>query len=309
MGTDDAIGAGELSDAALARLARASPSPLVPPARDDQAAVSAWRDTITAAWLDGDPSPEACGHRADHVAGVPVLRSAPVADGPLMVYLHGGGTVLGSPAVAVPITERLATGGLEVVSVQYRLAPEHPCPAAIDDAAAVVAALAGDRPLVVAGDSAGANLALSCALRDRDAGDHAIAGLVLFSPQVDHRPHRSSTDRSNDPQRPSDLDAAGARWFTDAYRGTLSVDDPMLSPLWADLAGLAPVLIQVGTIDTCFEQGARLARRARNAGVDVTLDVWDGLWHTWHYHRDLPEADRALAEAAAWARRLSASGR
>lgn len=238
------------------------------------------------------------------MAGIAVLRSAPVDDGPLIVYLHGGGAVLGSPAVSLPITERLAASGLEIVSIDYRLAPEHPCPAAIDDATAVVTELGDGRPLVLAGDSAGANLALSCALRRRDTGGGPIAGLVLLSPHVDHRSPGSVSGR---PSRPSDLDAEGARWFTDAYRGSRPVDDPILSPLWADLTGLAPMLIQVGTIDTCFEHGVRLARRARRAGVDATLDVWEGLWHTWHYHRDLPEADRALAEAATWARRLSAS--
>lgn len=300
-GADEAIGAGDLSAAARARLARPAPPPILPPPLEDRDAIASWRAGVHRAWLEGDPPPDACGHHRDTVAGIPVLRSAPVGDRPAVVYLHGGGGALGSPAVSLPITHRLATDGLEIVSVDYRLAPEHPCPAAIEDAMTVVRAMSAGGRIVLAGDSAGANLALSCAIRNRDAGDDAIAGLALFSPQVDHR-----TRRSTDPSRPSDLDADGSRWFTDAYRGTRPVDDPVLSPLWADLTGLPPMLIQVGTIDTCFDQGIRLARRARTAGVEVTLDVWEGLWHTWHYHQDLPEADRALSEAAAWVRRLSA---
>lgn len=300
------MGAGWLSPRARERLdraARAGPEPLRPPPIGDLAAVARWRAAVHEAWLDGDPPAEACGHREDRVAGVRVLRSVPPAgDGsPLVVYLHGGGYTLGSPEVALPITERLARG-CEVVSVDYRLAPEHPCPAGVGDAEAVTRALLAvdhDRPLVLAGDSAGANLALSAAL---SVGSHpAPAALVLFSPHTDATPSAEHETSG----RPSDLDRAGARWLAEAYQGDLAPDDPRLSPALGDLSGLPPILIQVGTIDTCFEQGIRLARRARSAGVEVDLDVWEGLWHTWHYHRDLPEADRALAEAVTFARRAA----
>lgn len=257
------------------------------------------------AWLDGDPPVERCGHRPDEIEGIRVLRSTAVDDGPLILYLHGGGFALGSPDVALPITERLTDGGLEIVSVDYRLAPEHPCPAAITDSVAVaraVSARAGGRSLVLAGDSAGANLAISVAQQLRDGGGAGATGLLLLSPHVDHGVGRAP---GNGHDRPSDVDRAAARWLAAAYRGSLSSDDHRLSPLRGDLGGLPPILIQVGSIDTSFEQSARLASEARSAGVEVVLDVWEGLWHTWHYHRDLPEADLALAEAAAWVRRLS----
>ncbi len=320
MTADDetAIGAGELSAAARRRLARPSGPPLQPPPLTDLAAVDAWRAQVHRGWLDGDPPAERCGHREDLIAGRRVLRTEPVAAGPLVVYLHGGGYALGSPEVTLPITQRLAGAGLEVVSVDYRLAPEHPYPAAVDDATAVLGAVAEAEPgraIVLAGDSAGANLALSAAigaiaptaaaLADTEQAGNALAGLVLFSPHVDHRPVPTEPSEADRDGRPTDLDDAGARWLADAYRGPLDRNHRGLSPITADLRGLPPLLIQVGTIDTSFEQGVRLARLARHAGVDVTLDVWDGLWHTWHYHRDLPEADTALAEAATWVRRLS----
>ncbi len=258
------------------------------------------------------------------VAGVRVLRTDPVPDPtrPLLLYLHGGGYALGNPEVALPITERLAAGA-EIVSIDYRLAPEHPCPTAVEDAGAVYRALVdqerpedeedgrrrttGPRPIVVAGDSAGANLALSVALAARDRGGPTPAGLLLFSPHLGWA--RPGSGRSTGDRRPSDVDRTAEAWLAEAYRGDLAPDDARLSPLGADLAGLPPILVQVGTSDTGLEHGASLARLARAAGVEVTLDVWAGLWHTWHYHRDLPEADQALAEAVAFVRRLSAEPR
>ena len=278
---------------------------------DDLDAVARWRAEVHRAWLDGDPSAEACGHREAWLAGVRVLRSGPAPSHPLLVYLHGGGYALGSPEVALPITERLARG-LEIVSVDYRLAPEDPCPAAIDDANAVYRFLldtTDDRqPILVGGDSAGANLALSIALTARERGWPSPAGLLLFSPHLGVELDRSGAPATDDHRR-SDVDRTASAWLAEAYRGHLDPGDPRLSPLGRDLADLPPILIQVGTADTSFEQGVRLARRARAAGVDVVFDVWEGLWHTWHYHRDLPEADRALAEAVNFADHLSSGHR
>ncbi len=304
------MGLGPLSAQARERLARPAGGPLRPPPADDHAAVARWRVEVHATWLAGDPPATACGHTPVTIAGVRCLWApgttggAPVAgdplahDGPLLVYLHGGGYSLGSPEVALPITQRLAAGGVAVVSVDYRLAPEHPWPAAVDDAVAVFRALhqaAPRRPLAVGGDSAGGNLALSVAQRTRSDpdGQAGSSALVLFSPHLDH----------GGPLRPGDdTDEAGAAWLRAAYCGRMGPDDPGISPLRGDLSGLPPTLVQVGTRDGLLGQAARFARAARRAGGDVVLDVWDGLWHTWQYHRDLPEADRALAEAAVFLR-------
>ena len=309
-----------LSAEAQARLARAPTEPLRPPPIDDRPAVARWRAEVHAAWLEGDPPPEACGHRPDLVDGVRVLRTGPPApappgdhDGnrggggrgggrPLIIYCHGGGYALGSPEVAIPITERLAAGA-DVVSVDYRLAPEHPFPAALDDVERVHRALvtASGGPIVLAGDSAGANLALGAAIRAREEGSGAgrapVAGLILLSPHLDHR---SRPESAGSPHRRSDVDAESARWLRRAYCGPHDPDDPEISPLLADHRGLPPILIQAGSDDTARGDAERLAARARGAGVDVTLEIWPGLWHTWHYHRDLPEADAALGRTLGW---------
>ena len=291
-------------------MARAPGPALGPPEASDLSALKAWRQSVHAAWLEGDPAPEACGHWSDEVGGVACLRaSGPTGDSPTIVYFHGGGYCLGSPTVSIPITERLSAG-TNIISVEYRLAPEHPFPAAIDDAAAVYAGLIETRlrqptrGIVLAGDSAGANIALSLALTHTHLDLPAPDGLVLLSPHLDH----GRTPLGHERRATDDVDAAMSIWLTDAYRGGRPAIDSGISPLRAgdaDLAALPPTLIQVGTIDTSFTDGTRLAHRLRSLGVPVELDVWGGLWHTWHYHRDLPEADEALRRALAFCIRVT----
>lgn len=207
------------------------------------------------------------------------------------MYLHGGGYVLGSPGVTIPITTALSTS-LHVISVDYRLAPEHPFPAAVDDAIAVIEAVGeDDRPVWLGGDSAGGGIALCAAQRCAGRSDGSTpAGLVLLSPHLDHATWRPADD-------PAHVEVAA---MSRAYRGDLAADDPLVSPLRGELAGLPPILIQTGTADHLHQQALAFARRARAAGVVVELDVWIELWHAWHYHPELPEAQRALAEAAAY---------
>jgi epsilon-lactone hydrolase len=252
--------------------------------------------------MAGDPAAAECGHRPITVAGIRCLRAGPDY-GPRLAYFHGGGYALGSPEVALPITERLAPW-VEVTSVDYRLAPEHPYPAAIDDAWAVFQALKAiepHRPLAVGGESAGGNLALSVALRAVARGLPSPSRLILLCPHLDHGGPRQPQGGAARTYPGEDLDEKGSAWFRAAYCGPGPAADPGLSPLRADPSGLPPTLVQVGTDDRLASHGIRFARTARAAGVAVTLDVWDGLWHTWHYHRGLPEADRALAEAGSFA--------
>jgi acetyl esterase/lipase len=274
----------------------------------DRAAVARWRSEVEAAWTEGDPPPSALGHRVEHIGGVRCLLAGPGAAGGAagtVVYFHGGGYALGSPEVAVPITARLA-GRLDVVSVGYRLSPEHPCPAAVEDGLAVCRVLRSAPaalPVALAGDSAGAGLALSVALAQRDRNEALPVALALLSPHLDH-----ASDVAG--QRPAgdDVDQALAEWLAQAYCGARHRGDPAVSPARAEPAGLPPVLVQVDRSERLLAQSVRFARRARLAGVAVTLDVWDGLWHAWHYHR-LPEADLALAEVEAFLHReLAATG-
>lgn len=293
-----------LSPEAIAYKARRKPSvPIQMPDFSDRAAVAHWRAETNALWGEDD-DPEV-PHQQEMVGGVACLVAGPTtADGspstagpavaagpsvsegtPTVVYAHGGGYVLGSAAVAIPITARLAQT-LPVVSVDYRQPPQHPFPVALDDVLAVCQALsAGGTPVALAGDSSGGALALSAAVT-MTAANLRPAAVALFSPLLDH---------VSVPGNPL-ADDEGRR-LIDHYVGDADPANPRLSPLRAELSGLPPVLVQAAADEPLAAQAREFQRLARTAGADVTLDLWDGLWHTWHYHA-LPEADEALAEAA-----------
>ena len=254
----------------------------------DHSAVARWRAETNALW--GEDDDPAMPHRRETIDGVPcvVAGPSPPPATPTVVYAHGGGYVLGSAAVAVPITARLAVSGLRVVSVDYRQPPEHPFPAALDDVLAVYLMFAaGDAPVALVGDSAGGALALGAAIGAAAEG-LPPAAVALFSPLLDHV---AAADRRSD--------GDDERRLIECYIGDADPADPRLSPLRGEHGGLPPVLIQAAADEPLAAQAREFQRRAAAAGVDVTLDLWQGLWHTWHYH-DLPEADRALAEAAAF---------
>lgn len=273
------IGAGGLSAAALARRERgATPEPPMPPI-DDLDGVGRWRAAIHAAWGEHD-DPEV-PHRPTCIAGVPCLEAG-VSNATTVVYVHGGAHVLGSPGVAVPITARLADR-CRVVSVDYRLAPEHPFPAALQDVVGVCVEMGARGQFALAGESAGGGLALAAAVALRDEGRRVPFALALLSPHLSHERVVAAEDVRR----------------RDAYLAGMDPADATASPLHAALDGLPPVLVQVAADEAVFGQAVALARRARVSGVEVTLDVWADVWHAWHYHR-MPEADRAIAEVASF---------
>ncbi len=337
----------ELSPEAIAYKSQRKPSvPIQTPDLTDHAAVARWRAETNALW--GEDDDPAVPHRREVIGGIACLVAAspttiepssppglPGAAGPpstaqpktasevpTVIYAHGGGYVLGSAAVAIPITARLAAGGLRLVSVDYRQPPEHVFPAALDDVLAVYLALAdGDTPVALAGDSAGGALALSAAVTATVQGLRPAA-IALFSPLLDHLQPRRADNADADAVHPdaagsevahpddagSDAGDSQAQQLLAAYVGGADPADPRLSPLHAELSGLPTVLIQAGAGEPLAAQAVALHRRTTAAGVDVTLDLWEHMWHTWHYH-DLPEADQALAEAADFlAAPLSSSG-
>lgn len=286
-----------LSPEAAAYRARRRPSvPIQIPDLTDLAAVARWRAATNALW--GEDDDPAVPHRQAIVGGVGcrVAGPPPDAGSPTVVYVHGGGYVLGSAAVAIPITARLART-LRVVSVDYRRPPEHPFPAALDDVLAVCLALAAEgTPVALAGDSSGGALALSAAVMAAAKGVAPVAA-VLFSPVLDHVSVSGRPSPGDDERR-----------LIDCYTGDAHPADPRLSPLRAELSGLCPVLVHAAADEPLAAQAVELQRRAAAAGVEVTLDLWEHMWHTWHYH-DLPEANQALAEAAAFlAAPFSSSG-
>ena len=222
--------------------------------------------------------------------------------GRTILYLHGGGYYFGSSLSYRAITFALAEAArARVVAVDYRRAPEHPFPAALEDAAAAARGLyaSGVSPhdLVVCGDSAGGGLALSVLTRLRDAGEPMPACAVLFSPWTDLAATGESLRRngSRDPLFHADCIAADARH----YLAGGDPRNPGVSPLYADLAGLPPLLIQVSRTEVLLDDSLRLARKARLSGVEARCEIWTDLPHVWHLqHGLLPEARAAIGEAA-----------
>lgn len=237
--------------------------------------------------------------------GVPGELIVPAgADGPpRLVYLHGGAYVAGGPSVHRALAARLAEGaGVSAFSADYRLAPEHPCPAAIEDAIAAYAAVCDGAPgagVVMAGDSAGGGLALATAIQAPDRGLVLPAGLGLISPWIDMTMSGPSCSENDGPDA---LLAAGPmRRAAVEYRAGRSATDPLCSPLFADLDGLPPILIHAGSRELLLSDSQELHERAVAAGVLAELKVFDGLWHEFHVHAGmLAEADEAVAEMGDW---------
>ena len=231
-------------------------------------------------------------------------------DGSIVVYLHGGGYCIGSlTSHRAMLTHLAAATEGRVLAVDYRLAPEHPFPAALDDAIAAyrfVAAGHDPRSIVLAGDSAGGGLTVATLMALRDAGDRLPAGGICLSPWADLS-QSGATIHSNatiDPMvRADDLD----RW-ADAYAGTTDPRRPELSPLFGDLTGLPPLHIEVGTAEVLLDDSRRLAARVRASGGEVTYFEGEDLVHVWHFFAGLvPEADEAIRRVAAFVRARTAS--
>lgn len=256
-------------------------------------------------------------------AGVTISRQArngvfgelAVPDGadsaPRLLYLHGGAYVAGSPRTHRNVFSMLALRiGSAVFAADYRLAPGHPAPAALEDALAAYEALAGDAGggVPVAGDSAGGGLALALAVAARDRGLPRPAALALISPWVDLT--MSGETITTNARRDALLPRRGLDHAVQAYSAALGVDDPVCSPINADLEGLPPMLIHAGGNELFRSEAEELARRAEAAGVEVELHVFDGLWHEFHVHAGmLREADEALAEMAEFLSRAAPAAR
>jgi epsilon-lactone hydrolase len=243
--------------------------------------------------------------------GVPAeWVSAPGADAARVVlYLHGGGYVMGSP-----VTHRKLAGdvsrasGARVLLIDYRLAPEHPMPAAIDDAVRAYRWLLQDvapGSIAVAGDSAGGGLTVATLLALRDAGDPMPGAAVCISPWVDFTGEAASIQSraERDPMVGiGDLSRFGA-WY-------LAGADPRASsPAYADLQGLPPLLIHVGDDEIILDDSVLLNERATAAGVDATLEVWPEMFHVWHvFAGRVPESTAAVERVGAFLQdRLGAS--
>jgi acetyl esterase/lipase len=221
----------------------------------------------------------------------------------VLLYLHGGGYVLGSLNTHRSLVGSLALRcGLSVLTIDYRKAPDHPFPAALDDARRAYRWLLrqGYRPqdIVVGGDSAGGGLALALLLALRDAGEAPPAAGIGLSPWTDLNLPASLLRRAVREETLL-LEALQMRTWGPLYAHKTVLTHPLLSPAQADLHGLPPLLIQISTAEVLYDDAVKFTRKARAAGVSVTLQPFEGLVHWWHlFWRVVPEARQALDQVA-----------
>jgi monoterpene epsilon-lactone hydrolase len=222
------------------------------------------------------------------------LRPPGVRTDGVVLYLHGGGYSIGSPRSHRHLAAAIArAAGTAALLIDYRLAPEHPFPAALDDALAayewlLARGIAPER-IVVAGDSAGGGLTVATLLALRDRGLPRPGGGVCISPWVDLACSGASyaTRKNVDPI----VTLEGVTAMAQAYAAAGDPKAPLLSPLYANLKSLPPLLVQVGSDEVLLDDALGLGERARAAGVDVTVEEWPRMVHVWHWF--LPMLDEA----------------
>lgn len=232
--------------------------------------------------------------------GVPAewIVAPGAAQDQVLLYLHGGGYVVCSVSTHRDLMARLSrAAGARVLGVDYRLAPEHPFPAAVEDATAAYRWLvaSGIQParIAIGGDSAGGGLTLATMMALRDAGEPVPAAGVCLCPWVDLEGTGASmtTKAAEDPFVRQDM----IQFMAQQYLGDRDRRMPLASPLYADLQGLPPLLIQVGSAEVLLDDATRIADRAKAAGVQADLEVWDEMIHIWQIFAPvLPEGQHAI---------------
>lgn len=236
------------------------------------------------------------------LAGRPCQTFTPegATGGETLLYFHGGGYVMGSPTSHAALTARLAlASGARVVSFDYRMAPEHPFPAAVEDGLAAYKALldqgVAPEKIAIGGDSAGGGLTFATLLKARDAGLPMPASAIGLSPWTDLT-GASETYKSRADADPM-ITAAGITEIAGVYLAGKPATDPLASPLLGDLKGLPPILIQVGDAEVLLDDSRSFEKKARAAGVDCSLQVWDRMIHVWHaFFPILPEGEQAIVQ-------------
>jgi phosphinothricin tripeptide acetyl hydrolase len=230
----------------------------------------------------------------------------PSVENAALLYLHGGGYCIGSPRSHRHLAAAIGTAAeAGVILPDYRLAPEHPFPAAVDDAVAVYRAMLADgiapNRIVIAGDSAGGGLTIATLVALRDTGVALPAAGVCLSPWTD----LTCSGQSYETRAAADpiVKNESITEMATAYLAGRDPKTPLASPLFADLRGLPPLLIQVGDAEVLLDDAVMLADRAKAAGVDATLEVWDEMVHVWPWFLTmLDEAPLAVDKIAMFAR-------
>lgn len=235
------------------------------------------------------------------------ITAPDVAEDQVVLFLHGGACIAGSPATHRELAARIAMAcAARVLVIDYRLAPEHPFPAALDDAMTAYRWLLkeGISPthIAIGGDSSGGGLTLQTLISLRDAASPLPGAAFFLSPQTDwtHFDGESFTTRARkDPL----LTPSMCRFTASCYVGPADPSTPLLSPARMDLSDLPPMLIHAGDREILLSDAMRLAKRARESGVKVTFKVWKGMWHGFHASASVvPEARQALRELGTFVR-------
>jgi epsilon-lactone hydrolase len=238
--------------------------------------------------------------------GVPAEWIVPpnAASDRVVLYLHGGGYVMGSINTHRAMVARIARASqAKALALDYRMAPEHPFPAAVDDATAAYRWLLaqGYKPgkIVISGDSAGGGLTLATLIALRDAKTPLPAAAVPISPWADLEGTGASveTRAAADPM----VDKPGLLRMAKMYAGDHNPKNPLLSPIHADYSGIPPMLIQVGDAEILLDDATRVTERAEAAGVKVELEAWPEMFHVWHvFAKILPEGQQAIDRIGAY---------
>ena len=262
---------------------------------------------LSAMTLDDDIATERVG-----TGGVPAewICAPGVNTASVMLYLHGGGYVLGSMRThRVMLAHLSRASGFSVLGLEYRLAPEHPFPAPVEDTLAAYRWLLSrgydPRKIVLGGDSAGGGLVVAAMVAMRYVGEPLPAAGVCISPWVDMEATGQSfvTNATSDPSVAKDRILR----IASIYLAGKPPQAPLASPRHADLRGLPPLLVQVGSIETLLDDANALTQRAQAAGVQVELEVWEDMPHVWHHFAPmLPEAQQAIARIGEFVRKYVA---
>jgi epsilon-lactone hydrolase len=256
--------------------------------------LSGWLTTqgVTHVRLDADI-------RHEHISadGVPCIWIIPQGcpRERVLLYLHGGGFVYGLSPMHIQMVAYLARKmGVHALLVDYRLAPEHPFPAALEDCTTAyrwllkAGILAQD--IVVAGDSAGGNLTLTSVMKLRSTGEPLPAALACLSPVADLSREYGPPGSFKDPLLP----LKAVKFYNASYVGHSDPHDPLISPVYGDWAGLPPLLLHAGEDEVLREDAVRVASLAKSAGVEVQLEIYPRMWHVWQLYPQLPQAVQSL---------------
>jgi acetyl esterase/lipase len=260
--------------------------------------VSRWllKQGMTRVQLDVDVTREAVS-----AEGIPcewVIPQTSTTD-QVLLYLHGGGFVLGLTPPHLQIVAHLVKKmGIRALMVDYRVAPEYPFPAALDDCVTAYRWLLRQGisawNIVLAGDSAGGNLTITSLMKLRDNGDPLPAAAACLSPVTDFTNKDKQHQGFKDPLLPP----KATRFYNKSYVGQNDARDPLISPVFGDLGGLPPLLVHAGEDEILSDDAVRIANLAKSVDVDVHLEIYPRMWHVWQINLTLPQAIQSLEDIA-----------